>query len=284
MKMYEDYDRILFIYADQNTRSLSGVDPLRRAKWLQANKTWFKLMNTREGEGAWCSTMFPTHASAQEANMSLTDFQDFVFHAGMLDADDPVAEWRALSAKMHSLAEWLNKRSQIVLKGSDIDLRMAFTGRKFMSTDVKANFPGGEIFTCPLEDSAEGWIRFRHPVIIMGEEVTNIQMWFEHGKVVKETADRGQEALTALLNTDAGARYLGEFAVGTNYNVTRVTKNMLFDEKMGGTIHVALGEGFAEIGGKNESGLHWDILCDMSESEIKVDGDLFYRNGKPIDW
>ncbi len=118
----------------------------------------------------------------------------------------------------------------------------------------------------------------------MGEEVTNIQMWFEHGKVVKESADRGQEALTALLNTDAGARYLGEFAVGTNYNVTRVTKNMLFDEKMGGTIHVALGEGFAEIGGKNESGLHWDILCDMSESEIKVDGDLFYRNGKPLGW
>ncbi len=152
MKMYEDYDRILFIYATENTRSLSGVDPLRRAKWLQANKTWFKLMNTREGLGAWCSTMYPTYASAQEANMSLADFKDFVFHAGMLDAEDPIAAWRALSAKMHTLADWLNTRSQIVLKGSDIDMRLAFTGRKFISTDVKANFPGGEIFTCPLED------------------------------------------------------------------------------------------------------------------------------------
>jgi len=284
MKMYEIYDRILFIYASQNTRALSGVDPTRRAKWLQANNTWFKLMNEREGKRQWCSTMFPTYASAQEANMSLPDFEDFVYRAGMLDQDDPVKAWETLIKQMHILADWLNGHETVVLKGSDVDLRMSVKGRKFVSTDVMANFPGGEIFTSPVEDSANGWIRFRYPAIIMGQEVNNIEMWFENGKVVKEKADRGQDLLTSLLNTDAGSRFLGELAVGTNYFVERVTRNMLFDEKMGGTIHVALGEAFSQTGGKNESGLHWDILCDMHQGEITVDGELFYRDGKPIDW
>jgi aminopeptidase len=284
MSVFETYDRILTIFANQNTRALSGVDPAKRAKWLQANKTWFKLMNDREEKGQWCSTLFPTNASAQESNMSLTDFRDFAFHAGMLDTDDPIAAWKALGAKMQILADWLNVRDKVVLKGSDVDLSLSVKERIFHAADGKANFPDGELSTSPIENSANGWIRFRYPAVIMGEEVTNMQMWFENGRVVKETADRGQGALTALLNTDAGSRYLGEFAVGTNYNVTRPTKNMLFDEKMGGTIHVALGEGFAGRGGKNESGLHWDILCNMSESEITVDGELFYRNGKPIHW
>jgi aminopeptidase len=284
MSVYETYHRILFIYADQNTRALSGADPAKRAKWLQANKTWFKLMNTREGMGQWCSTLFPTHATAQDANMSLEEFEDLVFHAGMLDSADPIAEWKALGAKMWKLANWLSRRDKVVAKGKDIDLEFSIKGRKFMTTDVKANFPGGEILTSPVEDSVNGWIRFRFPAVVMGQEITNMQMWFENGKIVKETADRGQETLTALLNTDAGARYLGEFAIGTNYNVTRPTKHMLFDEKMGGTIHIAPGEGFLETGGKNESGLHWDILCDMSESEMTADGDPFYCNGKPLHW
>jgi aminopeptidase len=284
MKMYEVYDRILFIFADQNTRALSGTDPAKRAKWLQANKTWYKLMGNREVKSEWCSTLFPTYASAQESNMGFQDFQDFVYHAGMLDTDNPTAGWIALSARMQILADRLNRGSEIVLKGSDVDLRMTYPGRKFMVDDGKANFPGGEILNCPIENSANGWIRFRYPAIIMGEEVTNIQMWFEDGKVIKETADRGQKALTTLLNTDAGARYLGEFAVGTNYHVTHPIGHMLLDEKMGGTIHVALGEGFPELGGKNESGLHWDILCDMNDGEILVYRELFYRNGKPIDW
>ncbi len=284
LSLFETYDRILTIFANQNTRALSGVDPAKRAKWLQANKTWFKLMNDREEKGEWCSTLFPTHASAQESNMSLSDFRDFAFHAGMLDSENPIAAWQALGAKMQRLADWLNVRDQVVIKGSDVDLTLRVKGRIFHAADGKANFPDGEISTSPIEDSANGWIRFRYPAVIMGEEVTNMQMWFENGRVVRESADRGQAALTALLNTDAGSRYLGEFAVGTNYNVTHPTKNMLFDEKMGGTIHVALGEGFAGRGGKNESGLHWDILCNMSESEITVDGELFYRNGKPLHW
>jgi aminopeptidase len=284
MSVYETYDRILSIFASQNTRALSGTDPTKRAKWLQANKTWFKLMNAREGRGEWCSTLFPTHASAQQANMSLGDFEDFVFQAGMLDREDPIAEWKALGTKMRVLTDWLKGRDKVILKGSDVDLEMSIKDRIFHPADGKANFPDGEVSTSPVENTANGWIRFRYPAIVMGQEVTNIQMWFENGRVVKETADKGQEVLTALLNTDAGSRYLGELAVGTNYNVTRVTGNMLFDEKMGGTIHVALGEGFVLRGGKNESGLHWDILCDMHQGEITVDGELFYRNGWPVLW
>jgi aminopeptidase len=284
MKMYEVYDRILFIYCDQNTRALSGIDPARRRKWLQANNTWFKLMNTREGLGQWCSTMFPGYASAQEANMSLPDFEDYVFHAGKLDTNDPKAEWGILLAQMHKYIDLLNGHDKIVLKGTDIDLEASFKGRVFYSSDLKANFPGGEIFTSPVEDSANGWIRFRYGANMMGQHISNIQMWFKDGKVVKETADKGQELLTTVLNTDAGSRFLGELAIGTNYSVTRVSHNMLFDEKMGGTIHIALGEGFSTTGGKNESGLHWDILCDMWESEIIVDGKLFYRNGRLLGW
>jgi aminopeptidase len=284
MSVYETYDRILSIFADQNTRSLSDIDPTRRAKWLQANNTYFKLMNEREERCEWCSTMFPTYASAQEANMSLPDFENFVYGAGMLDLDDPIAGWKAFDMRSQVLVDWINGHHQVVLKGRDVDLSMSVKGRTFTAAVGRSNFPDGEVATSPVEDSANGWIRFRHGAIIMGQEVANIQLWFENGRVVKEKADKGQESLTALLNTDAGSRYLGELAVGTNYNITRVTHNMLFDEKMGGTIHVALGEGFPHRGGKNQSGLHWDILCDMWEGEITVDGELFYRNGMPILW
>ena len=144
------------------------------------------------------------------------------------------------------------------------------------------NFPDGEIFTSPVENSVNGWVRFKYPAIFDGQEIEDIELWFENGKVVQEKAVRNQELLTAQLNTDQGARFLGEWGIGTNYNIKKFTKNMLFDEKLGGTIHLALGLGFGEAGGKNTSGLYWDMLCDMSKSEILIDGKLFYRNGKPV--
>ena len=163
-----------------------------------------------------------------------------------------------------------------------MDLKMSIKDRLFIPCDGQVNFPDGEIFTGPVEDSVEGWVRFKYPAIEYGQEVTDIQLWFEKGRVVKETASKNQELLTAQLNTDAGARSLGEFGIGTNYGITRFTKNMLFDEKMGGTIHLAVGAGYPESGSKNESGIHWDMLCDMNDAEIRVDGDLFYKNGKPV--
>ncbi|MBI4631285.1 MAG: aminopeptidase, partial [Chloroflexi bacterium] len=177
---------------------------------------------------------------------------------------------------------WLDGKDKAMLKGENVDLTMSIKGRTFKEADGKYNFPDGEIFTGPVEDSVNGWIRFRYPAIYSGQEVTEIELWFENGKVVKEKASKGQGLLTSLLNTDSGARYLGECGIGTNYCIHRFANNMLFDEKMGGTIHLAVGASYPETGGKNESGVHWDMLCDMAQSEIKVDGELFYKDGKPV--
>jgi aminopeptidase len=165
-------------------------------------------------------------------------------------------------------------------RNSNVDLKMSIKDRLFIPCDGKENFPDGEIFTGPVEDSVEGWVRFRYPAIENGQEVTDIELWFEKGCVVKESATKNQKLLTAQLNIDAGARHLGELGIGTNYGITRFTKDMLFDEKLGGTIHLAVGAGLPESGSKNESGIHWDMLCDMHDAEIHVDGELFYRNGK----
>lgn len=279
----ETIDANLVIGAEHNTRRLSGVDPERIARASKAAAPLDKLFMERAAreELRWCYTEYPTHAGAQEADMSLSEYQDFVFGAGMLDEADPVAAWVKEGQRQRQLITWLADKDEVVLKGPDIDLRLSIKGRTFKEADGKYNFPDGEIFTGPIEDSANGWVRFRYPAIFSGQEVTEIELWFEDGKVVTEKAGKGQELLTSLLDSDSGARYLGEWGIGTNYYIQRFTKNMLFDEKIGGTIHLAVGASYPETGGKNDSGLHWDMLCDMSEGEILVDGELFYRNGKP---
>jgi aminopeptidase len=167
-----------------------------------------------------------------------------------------------------------------MLKGEHIDLTLSIEDRTFIPCAGEENFPDGEIYTSPVENSANGWVRFKYPAIHQGQEVEDVELWFEGGRVVKESAGKNQDMLSGLLDTDAGSRYLGEWGIGTNYGITRFTKNMLFDEKLGGTIHLALGLGFPEAGGSNESGLHWDMLCDMADAEITIDGETFYRNGK----
>jgi aminopeptidase len=280
----ETFDATLNIGAEYNTRELTHVDPKRIALMRKAGAPLGKKFMERAArkELRWCYTEFPTQASAQEADMSLRDFEDFVYGAGMLDLDDPVTFWKAEGEHQKKLIDWLNGRKQAALKGANVDLRMSIEGRVFVEADGKYNFPDGEIFTGPVEDSVNGWIRFKYPAIYDGQEVTDIELWFEDGKVVKEKASKNQELLTALLDTDPGARYLGEWGIGTNYGIQRFVKNMLFDEKIGGTIHLAVGATYPETGGKNDSGLHWDMLCDMAESEIVVDGDLFYKDGKPV--
>jgi aminopeptidase len=232
----------------------------------------------------WCGTEFPTNASAQEAEMSLREYEDFVFTAGKLNEEDPVAAWQAEGERQKVLKDWLEKRSLVQLKGPDVDLKMSIKGRTFQLANGKYNFPDGEIFTAPVEDSVNGWVRFKYPAIEGGREVHDVELWFEDGKVIKEKASKNQDYLTAMLNTDEGARYLGEWGIGTNYDIKKFTKNMLFDEKLGGTIHAALGAAYPETGGKNESGVHWDMLCDMNAGEITVDGDLFYKDGQPLVW
>ncbi len=280
----ETFDAFLNIRALYNSRALSGVDPRRMAQARKAGAELGRKFMQRAAEGSlrWVLTVYPTHAMAQDADMSLDDYREFVFGAGMLDDPDPIARWREEGERQRRLIDWLAGRDQVTMKGSNVDLTLSIKGRKFVPADGKYNFPDGEIFTGPVENSANGWIRFKYPAIYSGQEITDIELWFEEGKVVKEKASKNQELLTALLNTDEGARYLGEWGIGVNYNIQRFTKNMLFDEKIGGTIHLAVGASYPETGGQNVSGLHWDMLCDMGDAEILVDGELFYRNGKPV--
>jgi aminopeptidase len=283
-KIYEEFDVILNIGADFNTRELSGIDPERQrlAGKARAELSSIFMKRVASRDVKWVYTVFPTYASAQEADMSLRDYEEFVYGAGLLDEDDPVAKWEAEAARQQRFIDWLDGKDKVVIKGSNVDLQMSIKGRTFQPAAGKQNFPDGEIFTSPIENSTNGWVRFGYPAIFGGREVNDIELWFEDGKVVKEKASKGQDLLTSLLNTDDGSRVLGELGIGTNYGIQKFTKNMLFDEKIGGTIHLAVGAGFPEVGGKNESGLHWDMLCNMDESEITVDGELFYKNGKIV--
>lgn len=282
----ETYDARLSISAEENTRALSGTDPSRHAIRQNAYRPIFKTFMERAAsrELRWSLTEYPTQASAQEADMSLVEYQEFVFNAGRLNDPDPVAAWKKEGERMKKLVDWINGHDQVSIKGRDIDLKMSVKGRTFMAADGHENFPDGEIFTGPVESSVNGWVRFAYPAIYNGREVIDVELWFEDGKVVKEKATKGADLLISQLNTDPGARFLGELGIGTNYDIPRFTKNMLFDEKLGGTIHLAVGASYPETGGLNESGVHWDMLCDMKDGEITVDGELFYQDGKPVMW
>ena len=278
----ESFDAMLVIGAEYNTRSLSAINPqsLSRSRKASSELTKIFLERSANLDLRWCYTEFPTYASAQEADMSLSDYNEFVFEAGYLNEQDPVSLWQEEGKKQQLLIDWLIGKDKVNIQGKNVDLSFSIKDRKFKEADGKYNFPDGEIFTGPVEDTANGWIRFSYPAIYEGQEVIDVELWFEEGKVIKETASKGKALLTSSLDTDPGARYLGEWGIGTNYGIKRFTKNILFDEKMGGTIHLALGSGYPETGSKNESAIHWDMLCDMAESEIFVDGELLYRNGK----
>ncbi|MBN2503094.1 MAG: aminopeptidase [Anaerolineales bacterium] len=278
----ENYDAYIEIMAPTNTRGLSGVDPERMARKQRATAPYFQtaMQRAMRGEFKLCITLYPTNAGAQEADMSLTDYEDFVYTAGLLDLVDPVAAWKAEGERQEKLVRWLAGKDQVVMKGENIDLTLSIAERGFLKACGRENFPDGEIYTSPVETSVNGWVRFGYPAIYKGREVEDIELWLEDGKIVKETASKGLDFLTGLLNTDAASRYLGEWGIGTNYQIQKFTKNMLFDEKIGGTFHFAVGYGFPEAGGKTESGLHWDMLCNMADSEVSVDGELFYENGR----
>lgn len=284
MKYYmENLDVIISILADYNLKHLTSVSPERIATRSKAQKVINNTMMRRAHEGTleWTLTVYPTHALAQEAGMSLLEYEEFVYHACFVDTTDPIAEWNKLSKTQEKIVQYLNGKSTLHIVGEDTDLTVKMQGRKWMNSDGRRNFPSGEVYTGPVEDSAEGTIRFTYPGIYMGREVEDITLTFEKGEVVKAHAKKGDELLQEMLGTDEGARRLGEAAIGTNYGITKFTKNMLFDEKIGGTIHLALGRSILETGGINESAIHWDLLKDMKiDSRIYADDELFYENGK----
>ncbi|MBW2015149.1 MAG: aminopeptidase [Deltaproteobacteria bacterium] len=283
--IYETFDVELSIIAPANLRELSGVDPDRQKLSMKPIGELTRIANERSSRGSerrLCITIFPTNALAQEADMSLSEYENFVFRAGLLDLPDPVAAWKEVGAKQERLISWLSGKDRVTISGPHIDLHLSIKKRSFLSASGKGNFPDGEIFTSPVETSVNGWVRFSYSGIFAGNEISDIELWLEDGKIIKEQASKGEEVLTSLLNTDNGSRFFGEWGIGTNYGIRCFTKNMLFDEKIGGTIHFAVGQGFIDAGGRNHSGLHWDMLCDMSESEIVIDGEPFYRNGKTV--
>ncbi len=276
-------DALISIWGSENTRSFSGVDPKRQATARLAGRPVFQKFFKRTAEGSltWVGTLFPTNAEAQEADMSLADWEDFVYRAGRITSADPVAHWKKIAKEQDRLVKILNRTDYLHIRSADTDLKMRVKGRKWINCAGTENFPDGEIFTCPIENTVNGYIRYSYPAVYMGREVEDVRLEFKNGKVVKESAGKNQDFLTSMLNMDKGARYLGEVAVGTNYSIKKFTKNILFDEKIGGTCHLAVGASIPEAGGKNKSALHWDMICDMKkDAEILADGNVIYRNGK----
>jgi aminopeptidase len=277
------YDVRISILAESNTKALSNVDPHKIVLHQQARTELMKTFMRRSaaGELRWTVAPFPTHAFAQDAEMGLSEYEDFVYGACLPDMNDPIGYWRRFSTRQQKIVDWLKDKKQVHLKGPDTDLRLSVTGRIFRNCDGHYNMPDGEIFTGPVEDSLEGRVCFSYPAIYRGREVTGVRLWFERGRVVKATADKNEDFLVKTLDTDAGSRYVGEFAIGTNEGITRFTREILFDEKIGGSFHLALGAGYPETGSKNESAIHWDMICDLRQGgEIWVDGELLCQNGK----
>ncbi len=278
----ERYDVRIRIIADSNTRSLSNIDPVKIGWFDKARADLLKTFLRRAAEGKlrWTVAPYPTEALAQDADMSLFEYEDFVFSACMPDINDPVSYWQRTSKEQQRIVDWLNGKKEIHILGKDTDLRLNVSGRRFINCDGHENMPDGEIFTSPVDDSAQGHVYFSYPAVETGHEVVGVRLWFEKGKVVKATADKNEDFLLKSLDTDAGSRFLGEFAIGTNYAIKKFTRETLFNEKIGGTFHLALGAAYPEAGGRNESSIHWDIVSDLIEGEIRVDGQLLHKGGK----
>lgn len=276
---------LISVLGNENTKSLSNADPRKIALRSQANRElrarFFERVDN--GEATWAITQFPTQAAAQDADMSLAEYEDFVYGAGKLDQADPVAAWQAVRAEQQRLADMLATKRVIRLVGPGTDLTYHTGGRRWINADGQRNFPDGEVFTSPDEALTEGYIHFSFPAVYAGREVSDVRLEFARGTVVQATAARGEDLLHKLLDMDAGARRLGEAAFGTNYEIQRFSRNILFDEKIGGTIHLALGESFKEVGGQNRSALHWDMVCDLRQGGAAyADGELIYQDGKFI--
>jgi aminopeptidase len=279
----EEAKVLINIRSTSNTRRSSSIDPKRMAHRALSRTGLAKIRFARSASSdqRWTLTQFPTEAYAQEADMSLEEFEDFVYSATYADQPDPVACWRAVSESQQKYVDWLKGRKNVVVRGPNVDLTLSIEGRTFINSDGKHNMPSGEIFTGPVENSANGWVRFTYPAIREGRIVDGVELRFKNGRVESATAQKNEAYLLTQIDSDPGARYLGEFAIGTNFGIQRFTGNILFDEKIGGSFHMALGRGYPETGSKNESAIHWDMICDMRDgSEITVDGELFYKNGQ----
>ena len=280
--LVETIDVSIGVWCRTNPKELTNINPARIKMFGASRREISEIFNKRAADKQlkWTGLPYPINAQAQEAAMSLTEYEDFVYSSCLVHKRDPIAEWKKISQQQARICAYLDKVGQIRMTGEDTDLTFNVKGRKWINSDGKRNMPSGEVFTAPIEDSVNGTVRFTYPGIYSGREVEDIKLTFKDGKVTKASAAKGNELLQQLLTIE-GADRIGEAAIGTNYGITRFTKNMLFDEKMGGTIHIALGNSYPETGGLNKSGIHWDILKDMkTDGRIYADGELFYKDGK----
>ena len=288
----ETADRRLAAWAETNTKSLSTSDPAKSALLSKGRRPIMETVMRRSAaeELLWVGTQYPTAASAQDAEMSTAEYADFVFKAGLLDHDDPAASWKKLGEAQQRLVDFLHdqiakgKTEYRVTAGNGTDLTLDLADRRWINCDGQANFPDGEVFTGPAEGTTNGRVRFSFPAVHMGRECDGVDLTFRDGTVVDARADKGQDFLLAMLDQDEGARRLGEVAIGTNYGITRYTRNTLFDEKIGGTVHFALGEAYPETGATNKSGLHWDMVCDLRPDagggRITLGGEAVSEDGR----
>ena len=290
----ETIDVSISLWAETNTKSLSMVDPKRQGIASAARKPLMKtfMERAKTKQLRWCGTLFPTPASAQDAEMGLRQYEDFVFNAGHLDKDDPVSEWRKIEERQQRVVDYFNGTKEVRFQAANgTHLTVNVEGMTWINCCGHENFPDGEVFTGPNLEADDGGVngvvRYSFPAVYQGREVPGIELTFEKGRVVEAKSEKNCDFLLAMLDQDEGARRLGEIAIGTNYQIQRYTKNLLFDEKIGGTFHAAVGAGYPETGNDNESGLHWDMVCDLREGgTITVDGKVISKDGRFVfdDW
>lgn len=281
--IYEEADVIMQIEAPTNMKLLAQADPSKLMHIQKSSGPILQGLIERIGNETvrWVMMPWPTDAIAQQTEMGTRAYADFLYRACGLHHDDPLAYWQAVQEKQLHLVDYLKEKSYAEVRGTGIELSFGLEGRTWVSAHGKLNFPDGEIFTCPVEDSVQGKVTFNMPTFYLGKEVTEVELEFKDGSVVAAKAAKGQDFLLENLDLDEGARRLGEFAIGTNFGVDRVTGSTLLDEKIGGSIHLALGAAAPGTGGQNASKIHWDMVHDMKEAgEIEVDGEIIYRQGE----
>lgn len=282
---YEIIDKFISIGAPLNTKSMARADLNKLSRRGKATKQLSEILMSRsaKGEASWVIGDFPTNALAQEAKMSLDEYTEFLINSCYLNCEDPVVKLKELDVKQSKWAEYLNRVKQIRITGEKTDITFKVEGRRWISCSGKNNYPDGEVFTSPVEDGINGEIYFDFPQNYRGNEAYGVHLWIENGLIVKAEAEKGEEFLHAMLDMDEGSKGIGEIAIGTNDEIQEVTGNILFDEKIGGSIHMAVGASYPETGGKNVSGLHWDLIKNMKNGgKIYADDILIYENGKML--
>jgi len=281
-KAIEEYDAYIHIRAPFNLREDSDNNKDKSSQRQQhtkhLNDTYFRRTASKSLKRSLCQ--FPTIAAAQNAGMSLEAYEQFVYNACKLYDEDPKASWLAVRKNQQAIVDLLNSKETIRYKHKDTDITFSTKGRTWINSDGQTNMPSGEVYTSPEESSVNGTITFDYPAIYMGREVEKVSLTVEDGFIIAWDAEKGKDFLDEIFEI-AGTRRFGEAAIGTNYNIQRITKNILFDEKIGGSIHMAIGQSYSQAGGQNSSVIHWDMIKDMQNGgEIFADEEIIYSNGK----